>query len=209
MSPTNAKSASGKTNVQSQLSYGLSFLFQLDQTPAYDQRLRMLELKGLPRTQAALAAHLERPSPFYINRYTYPGSVVLNDISVWTPKQFRKLMGKDDRDHDGMDGLTSCPFRMWLVANKSFLVYETSYFPEDSYLRKCGYVIWDIPISDTDAHEVRKVRKWVKESRRQGRIEYRERNRGREDMMRSWKERELLYAQGKRGYWNPDSLGPS
>lgn len=210
MSTTNAKAASGKTNVRFQLSYGLPFLFQLDQSRAYDQRLQVLDRKGLPRTPVALAAHLERGSPFHIDPYHYPGNVVLSDRATWTPRQLTNLMGRPGRDHDGMDGLESGPCRIWLETYKDFLVSDTSYWPENFYLRKCGYVMWDIPECETDGHWVdEKVRKWIEESKRQGLIEKIERNRAREEMKRSWKERAVLYAQGKRGYWNPDSLAPS
>lgn len=77
----------------------------------------MLERNGLPRTPLALAAHLERAPPLYISRYVYPGSVVLSDRAVWTPRQLIKLTGKRG-DRDGMDGLESGPFRIWLETQR-------------------------------------------------------------------------------------------
>lgn len=119
-------------------------------------------------------------------------------------------MGKRDRNFDGTDGLESGPFQIWLETYKDFIVSDTSYWPENSYLRKLGYVMWDVPESEIHPWRVgERVRKWIEESRRQGLIEKIERNRGRENMKRSWKERAILYAQGKRGYWSPNSLGPS
>lgn len=210
MSPTKVSTTVQKTDVQFQLTYGLPFLFQLEQTSTYEQRLHLLDLKGLPRTPVALAAHLERASPILVDRYSYPGSVVLGDKAVWRRRHYTKLIGKGQGDHDGMDGLESGPFRIWLETNKDFLVSDTSYWPENSYLRKCGYVMWDLPKSETEPAEVNEeVRKWIEESRRQGLIEKIERDRGREQMKRSWKERAILYDQGKRGYWKPDSSGSS
>ena len=92
-----------------------------------------------------------------------------------------------------MDGLESGPFRIWLETYKEFLVSDTPYWPEHSYLRKCGYVMWDILMSETEALEVdEKARQWIAESKRHSLIEGIERNRGREQMKRSWKERAIF-----------------
>lgn len=109
-----------------------------------------------------------------------------------------------------MDGLDSGPFRIWLETNKAFLVFDTFYWPENSYLRKCGYVMWGLPVSEAEAPEVYEdVRKWIQESKWKGLVEKVERNRGRKQIKRSWKERVNLHNQGRRGYWGPDDSEPS
>lgn len=197
------------TNPQFQLTYGLPFLFKLNQSRSYSRRLQLLKSKGLPKTPVALAAHLERGCARLVYSYDQPGSAILGDRAVWTPRQLTKLLGIDRTDHDGIDGLDSGPFRIWREAHKDFLVCDTPYWPEHSYLRKCGYVMWDLPTCDAEGPDVdEEISKWIEEGRRRGLIEKIERIRGREQMKRSWEKRAVLYDQDKRGYWEPDGVGP-
>lgn len=93
------------------------------------------------------------------------------------------------------------PFRMWLEAHIDFLFSDSACWPEDSY------VMWDIPESRAGSFEIdEKVRRWMEENRRQGLIERIKHYRRRKRITRSWTERATLYAQGKRGHWNPDDL---
>lgn len=93
------------------------------------------------------------------------------------------------------------PFRMWLEAHIDFLFSDSACWPEGSY------VMWDIPESRAGSFEIdEKVRRWMEENRRQGLIERIKHYRRRKRITRSWTERATLYAQGKRGHWNPDDL---
>lgn len=108
--------------------------------------------------------------------------------------------------HD-VDGLDSAPFRLWLEAHKGLRVREMCYWPENRYLRKCGYVMWDIGMTGADAPNFNEeMRQWIKHGQRQALIETIERQRGRDQMRRSWEERAAIYKKGGRGFLFPDGL---
>lgn len=111
------------------------------------------------------------------------------------------------RDRHDVDGLDSAPCRLWLESHKGLRVREICQWPETLYLRKCGYVMWDISTNgaeNTDFGE--EMRRWIKDGQRQALIETIERQRERDQMRRSWEERAAIYNKGGRGYWSPDGL---
>lgn len=177
------------------------FLFELDRSTTYEHRLELLGRKGLPpRTRTALAAHLGGSSLIYWIRYHIPNRAALGNREFWTPTQLTKLVGRKGADHDGVDGLDSGPSRMWLETNKDFAIDDTPYCPENSYLRRCGYVMWDVPASETDALGVDdEVRRWIEEGRRRGLIERLERNKGQEEMKQSWERGQPFIIRVKGG----------
>lgn len=100
-----------------------------------------------------------------------------------------------------MDGLDSAPSRLWLEAHKGLTVREMCYWPENLYLRKCGYVMWNITRNGAENHELdQEIRQWIKDGRRQALIETIERQRGRDQMKWSWEERAAIYHKGGRGF---------
>lgn len=153
----------------------------------------------MPRTSVALAAHLEREVPKY--------SDSLGDRVSSIPISVEDLTRHWPGDRNDVDGLDSAPSRLWLEAHRGLRVREMCYWPENRYLRKCGYVMWDIgmtgaegPDSDEEMHQ------WIKDGQRQALIEAIERQRGRNQMKRSWEERAAIYKQGGRGFLFPDGL---
>lgn len=110
-------------------------------------------------------------------------------------------------DRHDVDGLDSAPFRLWLGAHEGLRVREMCYWPENLYLRRCGYVMWDIGMTgaeDTGFDE--EMRQWINDGQRQALIETIERQRGRNQMRRSWEERAAIYKEGGRGFLFPDGL---
>ncbi|KAK2601303.1 hypothetical protein N8I77_010763 [Diaporthe amygdali] len=201
--------AQGKRNEykQAYLTYGLPFLFKLDNNHGYQQRHQLLVSKGLPRTTVALAVHLQRAVPNNYTPHINTWSLYLRDRIPWGSEQEAHLMGRWGIDHDGADGMDSAPFRLWLAAHLSFWARDIPYCPEDLYLRKCGYVIWDIPLPEGARPEVNgEIKQWLKDCNRQSLIDTIERQRGRDQMKMSWKERAAISERGGRGYWSPDGL---
>lgn len=190
-----------------QLTYGLPFLFDLEKRQRYHQRRRLLLSKGLPRTPVALAAHLQRAVPDGRNRHRYLGDNTPRDIIPWTRVSARNILHNWSDDRDGVDGLDSAPFRLWLQAHSGLCTREIAYWPENLYLRKCGYVMWDIPLAGADDLNFdEEMCQWIRDGQRQALIETIERQRGQDQMRRSWKERAAIYEELGRGYWNTDGL---
>lgn len=110
-------------------------------------------------------------------------------------------------DHHDVDGLESAPFQLWLEAHRGLTISEMCYWPENLYLRKCGYVMWDITMNGAEDHGFdEEMRQWIKDGQRQALIETIERQRGRDEMRRSWEERAAIYQKGGRGFLFPDGL---
>lgn len=97
-------------------------------------------------------------------------------------------------NHDDLDGLDAPPSKLWLQAHKGLRVREMCYWPENLYLRKCGYVMWDIDIPEVNGHNFdEEMRQWIKDGQRQALMKTIERQRGRDQMRRSWEERAAIY----------------
>lgn len=67
--------------------------------------------------------------------------------------------------------------------------------------------MWDIGMTGADAPNFNEeMRQWIKHGQRQALIETIERQRGRDQMRRSWEERAAIYKKGGRGFLFPDGL---
>lgn len=180
------------------MSYGLNFLFRLTcRAQSYDQKLEVLNSKGLPRTAGMLAAHFERaalvPDLGLYLVYTY----LLRD---WTDRSLA-LVQKPNTDGP-FDSIRSWPFQLWFYAHKWRDPRQWVYQPNNSYLRRCGYVIWDAPV----IHPKRKPKHYIVLARRQDLIDFIEQTKAKERMRRSWEERAEIYKRGGRGYWSEGDL---
>ena len=197
------------TNVQLQLTYGLPFLFELETSQGYQHRYRVLQSKGLPSTPVALAVHLQRALSNHSSHTTTIGYTRLDNVSRWTPRSglAESFPRKWPGARDDVDRLDSAPFRLWLEVHKWLPPREMCYWPENLYLRKCGYVIWDIDIDRAvDLGVDDETRQWIRDGTRLALIKTIERQRGRDRMKRSWKERAAIREKGGRGYWDPAGL---
>lgn len=202
---------------QLQLTYGLSFLFELEVSRGYEHRLRILQSKGFPRTTVALAVHLQRavPTQFDHHRFTWHTSLAnaiswapwyINITDSWDPesRHEKDLIKEWPGAHDPVDATDSALFRVWLEAHKEISANHMSYCPESQYLRKCGYVMWDTAVPwSMDLGFDPELQNRIRDGKQRALIENIERQRGLDQMRRSWKERAAIREQGGRGYWEP------
>lgn len=142
------------------------------------------------------------------------GSTLLNlDINDWyyfwenSVKHWEEN-GKPILDwyqNDGPDTCESGPFRMWLEAHRHHWRKDVIYHPLHSWLRRCGYVIWDAPEPPLSDEELQQR---FDEARRQSLLNHFRRNDRalRARMKSSWRQRIAIYERGGRGYWSEGNL---
>lgn len=184
----------------SKLAYGLHFLFRIDRAEGYEQRLQLLKSKGLPYTSSFLAAQFPRAPPQHVCGCCPPGLYRLGVRRRWTREEVESNLRA--RDTDGPDDLDSGPFGVWWCVHKGSFIQETVFQNENSHLRRCGYVMWDVP----RIFEKKEVRSRVHAARRQAITDHEEPEKGRDQMERSWRERAAIFEDGGRGYWSADDL---
>lgn len=203
------------TNWQPQLTYGLSFLFELKTSRSYEHHRRLLQSKGLPRTPVALAIHLQRAVPPQFD-HTFPWYASLVDAITWASwyqtsidpwalglTHEEELIIQWPGAHDDADTANSALFRFWLEVHEEVPATVLSFCPESEYFRKCGYVMWDMPVPLVMdlGFDPEELHNRIRDGKQRALIENIERQRGRDQMRRSWKERAAIREQGGRGYW--------
>lgn len=177
-----------------QLSYGLDFLYKLDHADSYNERLQLLASKGLPCSSHGLAADLSGGARPRDDMYPqWP-----DNLGQWSTDDFDILK----RTMDGPNYTKTAPFLIWRYAHRNLVADYSVFNPAHWRLRRCGYVLWDLPASKTD---LKVFRRQIKEMARAD-TPTDEPEGAREEMERSWAERAEVLSRGGRGYWAPGDL---
>lgn len=183
-----------------QLTYGLHFLRELDQAKDFPRRQQLLKSKGLPATPKGLAhalLHL-RPDLPASSEYDYP----LGDQDRWTYKALEVWLAA--RPPDGVDGLSSDPFRIWWYAHKHNFPGQLEWHADNARLRRYGYVLWDWP-PPGGKFSKRRVRE-LQDDVDAEEDSMEELARKMKEMQSSWAERADVFKDGRRGYWSDVDL---
>lgn len=177
-----------------QLTYGLHFLYQLEQAASYEQRLSLLKSKGLPCTLPGLAAHLKHASPHHAMN-EMPGGERLGS-NRWSRREIDYVLREESTE--GPDDLDSNSFAIWKYTHKDCFANYCVFRSRNSVLRKYGYVMWDLPEDSVPKESRRRLRSAQQQAIR----DLEEIEKKRPEMEQSWKERASIYAKGGRGYWD-------
>jgi hypothetical protein len=102
------------------------------------------------------------------------------------------------------DGYGSGPFRWWRSAHENCWRRDVVYHADNAWLRRCGYVLWDLPQTTPDLE----LRERVLKARQKALLDHFWRNDGdlRRRAKQSRKERIAIYKLGGRGYWREGDL---
>lgn len=101
------------------------------------------------------------------------------------------------------DRYMSSSYRAWFEAHKGHFLKYSVYNQSHTCLRRCGYVIWDDPVSSaSDAA----WRNRIDKARRRASVEHQEREEAKVWMKKSWLSRRVMYERGGRGMWKEDDL---
>jgi hypothetical protein len=138
--------------------------------------------------------------------------VDLQEWRWWWSKLSEYLVSGDHKSitkwwtYNGPDVYGSGPFRMWHASHKATWRHRpVLYYETHTWLRRCGYVMWDnpeTPISDEELEER------VSMARNLSLLDHFRRKDGdlKGKMKKSWRERREIYARGGRGYWSNGDL---
>jgi hypothetical protein len=124
----------------------------------------------------------------------------LGDSRRWTREEVESNLRAVDTD--GPDDVDSSPFDIWWYVHKRSFITESVFQPENSVLRRYGYVMWDLP----RVFDMKEVRSRVHAARRQAIAEEDEVEKARNEMESSWRDRAGIFADGGLGYWSVNDL---
>lgn len=105
--------------------------------------------------------------------------------------------------HNRPDLYGSAAFRMWYAAHAPSLPQDAVHELKDSWLRRCGYVLWDDPDTPLSDEALREI---ISEASKQGLLNHFRQNDGKAKAKKSRRERREIYARGGRGYWSEGDL---
>lgn len=120
----------------------------------------------------------------------------------WTERAFESWLAA--RPPDGVDGLSSDPFRIWWYAHKYKHAENFELQPENARLRCYGYVMWDLP-PPARTFSKRRIRELQHHVDVDGESDDDD-DRAREEMKLSWGKRLSIFEAGGRGYWSEGDL---
>lgn len=123
----------------------------------------------------------------------------------WTDRAFESWLAA--RPPDGVDGLSSDPFRIWWYAHKHKVAEKCEWQPENALLRRYGYVMWDFssPARTFSKRRIRELQRRYTDDQSGGGDED-AKFRAEEDMKSSWAKRLAVFEAGGRGYWSERDL---
>ena len=184
---------------RSKLFYGLDFLYQLDQAKTYHQRRALLCRNGdsPPRATHMLSAEF------------WHGSTFGNwDDWHWNWDRMEESIREGDYasvsihwEHIEPDAHGSAPWRVWREAHLDCYRVDVFYYEPHSWLRRCGYLLWDHPEKPLSDKELRDI---IVEARKLSLLYHFRRNDrdAKAKMKKSWRERAEIFRRGGRGYWS-------
>lgn len=180
--------------MNNQLSYGLQFLYELDHEKDYDKRRGILTAKQFPTTTHMLARYLPR-CHLVLGVY----DIGMSEVKYWGMEQFeQQLHTQPDEMRHAVDKLDRFPFEIWRRAHINIAVKDTVFHTDMMYLRKCGYVLWDLPV-EAVADLSKCVHRLKKAARTHGDYV----RRAEKVVLNSFQERREIFDKGGRGFWTP------
>ncbi|KAH6853177.1 hypothetical protein B0I37DRAFT_1701 [Chaetomium sp. MPI-CAGE-AT-0009] len=185
---------------QGYLFRGLEFLYKLDQADTYSKRLEILGNEP-PRSRYMLGTTLRK--------YGSTHGFLVDFRHFWRRIDVVKGGGQRWVDNNwpsnGPDVHGSGPFRMWRASHEDCWEQDATFHVDHAWLRRCGYVFWDIPESTVTDGQLKRV---VSRARQKAWLDRFRRNDGelKRKMKRSRKERAEIYKRGGRGYWSEGDL---
>ena len=107
--------------------------------------------------------------------------------------------------HLGPDNYGSAPWRVWREAHLDCYQDDVFYYEPHSWLRRCGYLLWDHPEAPLSSKELRDI---IVEAKKLNLLYHFRRNDrdAKAKMKKSWRERAEIFRRGGRGYWSEGDL---
>lgn len=120
-------------------------------------------------------------------------------LGRWNVGDFEILARKEG---DGPDGLQSGPFHTWCYVHTDVPARNSVLQPENWQLRRCGYVMWDVPTFTPETREeIGLFQRRTASLQRKGRRSLDGPQGPWDQMERSWAERIGVFRHGGQGYW--------